>query len=551
MVGRGSSPSALRVPQKEDRAVGYPLIKAGVLCAMGIVCAGCVAQAETMDEMRTRAGEDCCVPVRPGVPGQREFWNRYSENFMYAPAFDIPAHKWPGAKSYRYTVHSGADNKDYVFSSDVPYAPLSPIWKDLPTGPADLTVEAIKADGSTAATVGKRAFNKIAGFSVPHIEPMKPFKESARWALEFQFSQKHYQAWKKGARVKYHYNIYPAKMLAAVINGMVCFSKLSPKDSGDAILMAENAAKFLIDASYPAGSRFEYLPPTYDSTQLPGPTDWWKDRAEGRIMPIYSAEAGLAYLKLYDATGNKAYLQAAQRIADTYRKLQLPDGTWHLKLFVDTGKPDGDFVTIPIVQVDFLDKLVTRYGMKQYRDMRDKAVKWIFDNPMTTYNWQGQFEDVPPAIAYLNLSHIAAADTAIYLFDHAKENPSYVAQAEEIMRFVEDQFVVWEPRDAKDKRFTPCGLEQYWCYQPIGGSAIRIVRAWLKAYQATGDQLYLEKAKALAASQTMVQDQETGQYRTFWYKDNTDRTNNWDNCATNVALGMVELADLLEKAAKP
>ena len=72
----------------------------------------------------------------------------------------------------------------------------------------------------------------------------------------------------------------------------------------------------------------------------------------------------------------------------------------------------------------------------------DKAIKWTFDNPMKTFNWQNQFEDSPPDKPYRNLSHVEPCLFAIYLLQNADRNPSYIELARELIRYVEDQFVV-------------------------------------------------------------------------------------------------------------
>jgi len=71
------------------------------------------------------------------------------------------------------------------------------------------------------------------------------------------------------------------------------------------------------------------------------------------------------------------------------------------------------------------------------------------------------------------------------LLDNIKDNPSAVSQADELLRFAEDQFVVWaevkDPdgwRKAMPKRLTTphlwiagCVLEQFTCYEPVARSS--------------------------------------------------------------------------------
>ena len=499
-----------------------------------------------------KALEESCVPIHPGMPAEQHFWNRYSRQFIYAPAFDIDAWRTGQVEKYKFTVHSETSGKDYVFEAEQPFAPLFPIWKDLPVGPATLSVEALNADGKLLGVVGTRSFDRMPVFAGPYGKPDKTYAESARWALQFQFSQAHYQGWKEGKRLEHRLNCYPNKIMSAVLFGMVRYAKMTdnPSEAKDALAMATNCARYMISISFPKGSLMEYWPPTYDreTESAKKGLKWISETDRGyNVMTVFPADAGLAYLDLYDATGDKEFLGAATRIADTYRKLQLPSGTWPLLISTKTGKPADDSLTIPNVPILFLDRLERQYGIADYRETCERAVDWMFENPMKTYLWQGQFEDVKPSAGYLNLSHKPAVLFTIYLFDHAKDHPEYVALAEEMLRFSEDQFVVWEPCGPKEDRVTPCALEQYRCYGPVGSTMARFIRAWTAAYNATGKKEYLEKAKSLANSIIAYQARCGGQYRTWLFLklENNKTNNNWDNAATEEAMALLDLSAAL------
>ncbi|MCX6376500.1 MAG: hypothetical protein NTU88_10790 [Armatimonadetes bacterium] len=210
-----------------------------------------------------------------------------------------------------------------------------------------------------------------------------------------------------------------------------------------------------------------------------------------------------------------------------------------------TGKANGDNLAIPAVPILFLDRLARQYGSAEYEDTCKRAVEWVFKNPMQTYLWQGQFEDIRPSAGYLNLSHKPAVLFSIYLFDHAKEKPEYTALAEELLRFSEDQFVVWEPCGAKEDRITPCALEQYQCYAPIVSTMARFIRTWTLAYKCTGNQEYLAKAQSLANSIVGFQARNGGQYHTYLYLTDNKKNRNWDNAATEAAMALMDLSAAL------
>ncbi|MCX6376499.1 MAG: hypothetical protein NTU88_10785 [Armatimonadetes bacterium] len=202
-------------------------------------------------EPATKALDESTVPIRPGIPAERHFWNRYSRQFIYAPAFDIDAWRTGKVEKYRFTAHSQASGKDSVFDADRPFAPLSPIWKDLPVGPVTLKVEALGVNSQILGEAGTRSFYRMPVFAGPYGKPDKSYGESAKWALQFQFNQPHYQGWKEGERVEHLLNCYPNKIMSAVLFGMVRYAKLTdkPSEAKDALAMATNCARNLISIS--------------------------------------------------------------------------------------------------------------------------------------------------------------------------------------------------------------------------------------------------------------------------------------------------------------
>ena len=114
--------------------------------------------------------------------------------------------------------------------------------------------------------------------------------------------------------------------------------------------------------------------------------------------------------------------------------------------------------------------------------------------------------------------------------------------ARELMRFAEDQFVIWKrpypwahasndggtPYDTSIWH-TPCALEQYGWYVPIDDSAASIALGFFTLYKAGCGELYLAKALALADQLTRVQ-HENGQIPTHWMNTENAEQNFWFNC---------------------
>jgi hypothetical protein len=270
---------------------------------------------------------------------------------------------------------------------------------------------------------------------------------------------------------------------------------------------------------------------------------------------MYPADVGEAYLNLYQQTGIRAFFEAAVRIADTYSKIQLENGTWHLTLNIHTGEAIDPNLCIPTNVIHFLERLMEDYDLKKYAAVAEKAMNWIIENPLKDFYWEGQFEDVPPSLAFRNLSKGHVLSLASHFFKKGQNDPGKMETAEELIRFGEDQFIIWEQpfpneKEKTDNWITPCALEQYVYYVPIDASAARFIETFQAAYEATGKGIYLAKARSLANSMTIAQDSLTGEYPTYWEYERRHQLDGWVNCATADARAMLGFADFLEKLNK-
>jgi hypothetical protein len=195
------------------------------------------------------------------------------------------------------------------------------------------------------------------------------------------------------------------------------------------------------------------------------------------------------------------------------------------------------------------------HGLDKFAENAEKAMKWIIENPLKNFYWEGQFEDVPPSLAFRNLSKGHVLSLASHFFTIEKSNPGLIETAEELIRFGEDQFVIWEqlfPNETEktDNWITPCALEQYVYYVPIDASAARFIETFQIAYEATGKEIYLAKARSLANAMTIAQDSLTGEYPTYWEYERRHQLDGWINCATADARAMLGFADLMDKLNK-
>ena len=112
-------------------------------------------------------------------------------------------------------------------------------------------------------------------------------------------------------------------------------AKLLPAHREEALAIARNAARFLMDRSRPEGDPLAFFPPTYYSDLISS------SRAEnrGKTMTMEACAAGNAFLDLYDATGDRICYDRALAIAETYSRLQHADGSFPIKVDFETGEP--------------------------------------------------------------------------------------------------------------------------------------------------------------------------------------------------------------------
>ncbi|MCK4966638.1 hypothetical protein KAS50_06385, partial [bacterium] len=192
-----------------------------------------------MSALHQQASEESLIPIKPGVPKKSPFWNQHSIRFIYAPAFDFK--KMKEASYYLFTARSYANNRSYTFKDEVPWASLSPIWKELPAGQVLLKVEGCNDKGKVLGAVDVRLFNRGAVFTGLYHKPVLDYIESARRALKYLYELEHIKKWENGKKpdFSYGYYRYASKIIGAVVNSMVMYSKISkPEDISNALSIA-------------------------------------------------------------------------------------------------------------------------------------------------------------------------------------------------------------------------------------------------------------------------------------------------------------------------
>ena len=502
-----------------------------------------------------QAAAECCsaaTTAHHGGGAGRPFWNPSSIQFMYVPSFQFSP--VPGCAAYRYIASDSSEN-EYSFEAKSPSALLEPIWKDLRPGFVKLRVFAVGKEGEEIALVGARTFYKLAPFPADLPPAARSYRDTALRAFEYSFGQDFIRYWLTDGKPFPDYDryVYPSKMISGVIRAMICYSSLCPEKAEDALTVARRAADWLIGVT-PTDGPAAGLPPTYYLNFRDHPETRTNLAAASRIdtiMMIYPAQVGIAYLELEKATGDEKYFKEALKIGGYYRDHVRESGSWDLIINRHTGETVGSHQCGPLeIIVPFLEALLERTRDKVWDTLAEGAVGYVETTMLPLYHWEGQFEDSGVSENYSNLTHYCATALIRYRCRRCPDDEKKMAEAEEIMRFVEDQFVVWKdpcPWNKSHKRtdlwLTPCGLEQYTWYMPIDNSAADIALTFYYLYKAGRGELYLEKAKGLADAVTRSQ-RGDGLIPTYWMDESfRNGRDMWISCMFHSARILLEMSE--------
>lgn len=498
--------------------------------------------------------------IHPGGVNGNAFWNVRSSAFMFSPSFDFAP--IPGCENYLFEAEDEKGGK-YSFRANSANALLSPIWDKLATGQVQLMVYAQDEANNNIAVAGARSFHKAAPFTGDYPAAARDYRTAAKNALAYVYQMPCIQSWlTDGVPKGYNLYIYITKMASAIVRAMLRYAEIAPEHAENAMQIAENAAGFLIKTSVAEGP-LAGLPRTY-YFELEGLdfVDEGLNKSKtrlGEIMLVYPCDGGTVYLQLYRKTGDRKYYDAAMAIAEYYKRTVCENGTWPQLVSIETGKATTKAYCQPSGICEFLRQICALTGDATWNLLAENGMKYIREVCLKEYHWEAQFEDSPISEHYSNLTQIMAAELIGDISKYHADDKADVEIARELMRYIEDQFVVWEhPAKYNCKTMydttlfhTPAGLEQYNWYVPIDGCTAVAMDSFKKIHSMTGEPLLLEKARALADSITNMQNPKTGMIPTHWMLPSAidDGGDMWINCMICTALNLYDLADYLEEAA--
>lgn len=545
--------------------------------AIAMVASCAPLQEGGYEKLNQRASEEYLTTIRCSQD-DGPFWNQFADKFIYAPAFDFP--EAPGAELYRFTVrfiddiyrtpvpshdytngrhplptldetigtfNQSEGNPEWSFTAASPKSSLAPIWNDVTVGNVVLKVDALDKDGSVMTIVGGREFLRDFPFSGPYYGQARSYYEAAERALIYVHSQKFVRYWLDHdvPDPTYRQNGYVCKITGAIIKGEVLLASLVPALSEECLTIARNAADFMISAAQVPGTPLEYFPPTYYKEYNPVSIEY-----AGLTMGMEAAVAAWAFLDLYDATGEQKYYDQALGIARTYARIQDADGSVPIKMNITTGEPVNDVKATAYDMLNLFHRMDSQYGVTEFRHAHQIGSEWLYEHAMSTFDLTGQFEDVDVIglEPFQNLCNATYGAYSQLLYERDESTQAERALAREMLALIEDQFVHWDVlADASGLKegTTPCVYEQYRYRTPIDASAATVGGAFLAQFNATGDELALAKARALADALTRAQDPRTGLINTYFRYNPTAGLNDfWVNCNFHSARLLLDLAGL-------
>jgi hypothetical protein len=241
------------------------------------------------------------------------------------------------------------------------------------------------------------------------------------------------------------------------------------------------------------------------------------------IMTDKPAIMANAYLRLYQTTRKPEYLKAAQRIADTLVRTQLPGGNWPFRVEPRTGAVREPYTSSTIYAVMLFETLDSLSGQKTYASARDKAFTWLLNGPIKDMNWNGFYEDI--GADPNNRNNYDCIDTACYLIRHRAENKEFMPAALRLYDWIRKTFV-----DEKNPYSpAPAVREQMACNFRMSGHTAHWALLLGCLYDATGEDKYRTELLNAASLITyhlqsdnrvaLGPDWPEGKDRFFWYSN--------------------------------
>ena len=438
-------------------------------------------------------------------------WNAYSSRFVVAPRLE-----WACSADVGYYRVRIADQAAVIADKVVkePLWDLSDTWEQLPYGRIDLLIEAFDRNGHEMLSL-HRQFRKSPGCDVKKQAPLDwrdaIFRNIAYLLEPAQDGMEEYEkglprfCWRstENSVSRQRGNLaFPALHNPSFIFAFLNYAEMFPSASNavKARKQAREYGDWLLNHRHPE----KYVCSLFPFSTIGNGK--YKGGCEDSAITLFrGARVGDAMLALYRTFKEEKYLNYARHLGEVFARLQKDDGSWPYRVDPETGEVKEEYTSSAIAPARFLEDLDRTLSTRKFAAVVAKAVDWTLNNPVRTFLWQGQYEDVSKHPPFRNLENWDVNETIRYLLFHAPNNAEYLEIAGKLNAFIEDQFVLWAEEDGFVKCPTPSVLEQYACYHPMEVHTGNWLFSLLALYERTHDESFLDRA--VAAGNAIVRGQ--------------------------------------------
>ena len=210
---------------------------------------------------------------------------------------------------------------------------------------------------------------------------------------------------------------YPANALSTYLPAFIASAKRGGPQAAESLRLARACADWTLKYRFPNEGVVPLFPYTTIKMGKTGQS------VEGKnTTPMRAAAAAPGFVRLFEVTGQTAYLEYARHIADTLIKLQRPDGSFPFRINPKTGAVADAYATDSIDLALLVDALEPHGFDRTRRLAAQRTIDWLLAYACATNHWQGAYEDVYSTPRFYNLTQRHAVSLVRYLCRHRDEN---------------------------------------------------------------------------------------------------------------------------------
>ncbi len=497
------------------------------------------------------------------VPLVQTGWNLYSTRFV-----DAPTWTWnpiAGAAAYVVQFAHADDKAARTIRLAAPACDMTNDWPSIKPGCIDMIAWAVDSKDHALSVAWRKRFWKSRDFDGQPHEPLDyaaslhknltyllaPARDEVQ-DYERGLPRSVWSATEDSITGQRRFLAFPALHHTTFVLAFLNYASTFPDSplAAEAMKQAKQYGDWLLSNRLPADWYCSLFPfSTIQAGRFEG-------LVEGRNITLFrSSRVGEAMLAMFSQFHDERYLDYARHLADAYVRMQRPDGSWPYRVDPKDGKVVEDYTSNAVSPARFLGLVEKIAPSDTYRAAREKAATWVMTNPVKTRRWQGMYEDIGVQPPYRNLQHYDTEEMIRYLVHYRAQDASYVPTAEQLNRYIEDQFVVFEQGDPSIADWCPANtvLEQYTCYRPMECHTGRWLMSLLALHRATGNPMYLDKATAAGNAIVRGQHPQTGAYSTWGFDSRFGRsllTLDWPGCNAFAVDALLHLTAYLKSPEK-